>query len=119
MSQYLDHMGMLYAAFNVRLGQGQAQNASLEGAIDIIGRVVTYFEVTVNRAKELQNLKQTAVTNGPQGTISAKTLNYVKMIKAKLLHLSDIMAEINPNYMNHILMSVFPFSLFNVSCVPK
>ena len=78
---------------------------SLESAIDIIGRVVTYMETTVHRTNELQSINQTSVSNGQQGTISAKTLNSVKMIRAELSYLCEILMDINPDYLPHIEMT--------------
>ena len=88
MTKYLAHPGMLYTAFNVHLRHGHAQNESLESATDINGRMVTYMEATVHRAKEMQRINQTSVSNGQQGTISANTVNSLKMIRAELSYIS-------------------------------
>ena len=40
----------------------------------------TYLKATVSKVKEDNNLKETATTNGPQGTVSQKTQQSVQLL---------------------------------------
>ena len=62
----------------------------------------TYLKSTVSKVKENNNLKETATTNGPQGTVSQKTQQSVHLLLRGLNRLLENINAINPEFAKHI-----------------
>ena len=80
--ELLSALGDLYSAFGIhsKAIQGTSGEAALTDAIDKVEVVNTFVQKHVAEAKRVQNLSASFATNGPQGTISAKTQLSVKML---------------------------------------
>ncbi len=88
---------------------------SLESAIDKIAHTETNLTETVQAAKDLQDIQISR--NGPEGTVSKKTVDSVKMIHKDLLQLLEIIA-INPGYEQPINMDTcLTISVENIHAV--
>ena len=63
----------------------------------------TYLKSTVSKVKEGNNLKETATTNGPRGTVSEKMQQSVYLLLRGVNRLlENINAILNPEFAKHI-----------------
>ena len=99
--QFLSHLGKLYEAFNVHIKGQPFEKQGLAGAIGKVREVNNYLVEIIRAAKEDQNLQK--ATNGPEGTVSKKTVSSVNMILTELLQLQNMLA-VNPAYIQEIDM---------------
>ena len=76
---FLDSLGMLYHAFSMHFKHHQYKIMPLTDAQENVNLVSNYLLNTVNTVKS--KLDTTRELNGPEGTISSKTLESVIMIK--------------------------------------
>ena len=67
-----------------------------------VNEINTYRKATVSEVKEDNNLKETATTNGPQGTVSQKTQQSVQLLLKGVNLLLENINTINPEFAKHI-----------------
>ena len=65
-------------------------------------KINTYLRSTVSKVKEDNDLKETAATNGPQGTVSQKTQQSVQLLLRGINRLLENINMINPEFVEHI-----------------
>ena len=92
---FLDSLGKLYHAFSVHLNDHQHKIMPLTDAQENVNLVSNYLLDTGKTVKS--KLDTTRELNGPEGTISSKTLKSVIMIKNGLIRISDNIKKININ----------------------
>ena len=67
----LKNLGSLYNSFGIHAKGAEATHISLHDAATNVSNICSYFKNTVTDVKETKRIA--GVTNGPEGTISAKT----------------------------------------------
>ena len=90
---FLDSLGKLYHAFSVHLKHHQYKIMPLTDAQENVNLVSNYLLDTVNTVTSKPDT--TRELNGPEGTISSKTLKSIIMIKNGLTRISDNIKKIN------------------------
>ena len=79
-----------------------AQHITPQQMVQKVNELNTYLKATVSRVKEDNNLKETATTNGPQGTVSQKTQLSVQLLLRGVNRLLENISTINPEFAKHI-----------------
>ena len=69
---FLHTLGSLYDSFGIGAQTVNAVQLSLQDAVNNVSHVNEYRN-TVAEVKQHYNMKETAATNGPEGTVSKKT----------------------------------------------
>ena len=67
-----------------------------------VNEINIYLKATVSKVKEDNNMKETATTNGPQGTVSQKTQQSVQLLLRGVNRLLENINTINPEFAKHI-----------------
>ena len=67
-----------------------------------VNELNNYLKSTVSKVKEDNNLKETATTNGPQGTVSHKMQQSVHLLLRKLNRFLENINAIHSEYAKHI-----------------
>ena len=67
-----------------------------------VNEINTYLKATVSKVKEDNNLKETATTNGPEGTVSQRTQQSVQLLLRGVNRLLENINTINPEFARHI-----------------
>lgn len=66
-TQFLKHLGLLYDSFRITCKGTIAQDVTPQQMVQKVNKINTYLQATLSKVKE------TATTNGSQGTVSQKT----------------------------------------------
>ena len=72
-TQFLKHLGLLYGSFGITCKGNIPQHFTPQQMVQKVNEINTELKATASKVKEDSNLKETATTNGPQGTVSQKT----------------------------------------------
>lgn len=96
MIQFLHHLGLLYQAFSVHLKNKKVPKYSIDDAVEKVNTVLQYLQRTVYDVKTLTGTTKT--TNGPEGTVSDKTIKSVDMIHKELQHMGEVLQFVNPQF---------------------
>ena len=114
-ADFLNVLSKLYATFNVHLDKGN-HPLTLQNAVDNLRDIKHYLETTVLKAKELQGIH--TVTNGPQGTISSKTVGSVQMLQHEMEHLHQTLLVLSPNFIQFLdLRSCITIAVENLHAI--
>ena len=110
--KYLQNMWLFLSAFNLT---GTTTRLSFD---ETVTRVQHYYAFHEEASLKVQGIKgSTSQTQGPDGTLSATTLNSVKMILEGLTRLSTKVMELNPNFIQHFdvesLLTLFVENFFS------
>ena len=81
-TKFLKHLSLLYDSFGITCRGTIAQHITPQQMVQKVNELNTYLKATVSKVKEdsCSNLKETATTNGPQGTVSQKTQESVELL---------------------------------------
>ena len=96
-TQFLKH-----DSFGITCKGTIAQHISPQQMVQKVNEINTYLKATVSKVKENDYLKETATTNGPQGTVSQKTQQSVHLLLRGVNRLSENINTINPEFAKHI-----------------
>ena len=85
---------------------------------ETVTRVQHYYAFHEEASLKVQGIKgSTSQTQGPEGTLSATTLNSVKMILERLTRLRTKVMDLNPNFIQHLdvesLLTLFVENFFS------
>ena len=102
--KYLQNLWLFLSAFNLT---GTTTRLSFD---ETVTRIQHYYAFHEEASLKVQGIKgSTSQTQGPDGTLSATTLNSVKMILTKVV-------ELNPNFIQHLnvesLLTLFVENFF-------
>ena len=75
---------------------------SLQDAVNNVSSVNEYIKNTVAEVKQQHNMKETAATNGPEGTVSKKTQVSLVLLEQGMRRLHDNVKNINEEYLGDI-----------------
>ena len=110
--KYLQNLWLFLSAFNLT---GTTTRLSFD---ETVTRVQHYYAFHVEASLKVQGIKgSTSQTQGPDGTLSATTLNSVKMILEGLTRLRTKVMGLNPNFIQHLdvvsLLTLFVEDFFS------
>ena len=110
--KYLQNLWLFLSAFNLT---GTTTRLSFD---ETVTRVQHYYAFHEEASLKVQGIKgSTSQTQGPDGTLSATTLNSVKMILEGLTRLRTKVMELNPNFIQHLdvesLLKLFVENVFS------
>ena len=110
--KYLQNLWLFLSAFNLT---GTTTRLSFD---EKVTRVQHYYAFHEEASLKVQGIKgSTSQTQGPDGTLSATTLNSVKMILEGLTRLRTKVMELNPNFIQHLdvesLLTLFVENFFS------
>ena len=94
--EFLENLGKFYRAFSVHFKRQQIEKHPLKEAHQMVQGVSSYFKSMVDEVKT--TLKSNRVTNGPEGTIAAKTATSLDLVEKGLQRLDANFSETNPDY---------------------
>ncbi|EDO40171.1 predicted protein [Nematostella vectensis] len=92
---FLENLGLLYDAFEIHCKGRTPERVSLQSVKEKIANVDSYVQGMVKKVK--QRLKDSSATDGPQGTVSQKTVLSVS-VKKGIERLCKNVVDINPQY---------------------
>ena len=75
---------------------------SLQDAVNNVSSVNEYIKNTVAEVKQQHNMKETAATNGPEGTVLKKTQVSLVLLEQGMRRLQDNVKNINEEYLGDI-----------------
>ena len=90
-AKFLRAIGAIYEAFSVHNKGGSYEKKTTEEAIGLVRHCKTVLEEHAYQIRAESNI--TGALNGPQGHVSAKTVNSVKLMEWGLGRLTDILGE--------------------------
>ena len=97
LNKYLQNLCLFLSSFSLT---GKTTRLSFDEAVT---RVQHYYAFHEEASLKVQGIKgSTSQTQGPDGTLSAATLNSVKMIPEGLTRLRTKVMELNPNFIQHL-----------------
>ena len=67
-----------------------------------VSHVNEYIRNTVAEVKQNYNMKETAATNGPEGTVSKKTQVSLELLEQGMRGLQDNIKNINQEYLDDV-----------------
>ena len=110
--KYLQNLWLFLSAFNLT---GTTTRLSFD---ETVTRVQHYYSFYEDVSLKVQGIKgSTSQTQGPYGTLSATTLNSVKMILEGLTRLRTKVVELSPNFIQHLdvvsLLTLFVEDFFS------
>ena len=110
--KYLQNLWLFLSAFNLT---GTTTRLSFD---ETVTRVQHYYAFQEEASLKVQGIKgSTSQTKGPDGTLSATTLNSVKMILEGLTRLRTKVMELNANFIQHLgvesLLTLFVENFFS------
>ena len=106
--KYLQNLWLFLSAFNLT---GATTRLSFD---ETVTRVQHYYAFHEEASLKVQGIKgSTSQTQGPYGTLSATTLNSVKMILEGLTRLRIKVTELNPIFIQHLDVESLSLSLLN------
>ena len=95
--KYLQNLWLFQSAFNLT---GTTTRLSFDETVSCVQHYYAFHE---EASLKVQGIKgSTSQTQGPDGTLSATTLNSVKMILEGLTRLRTKVMELNPNFIQHL-----------------
>ena len=89
--KFLRAIGVMYEAFSVHNKGGSYEKKTTEEAIGLVRHCKTVLEEHACQIRAESNI--TGALNGPQGHVSAKTVNSVQLMEWGLRRLADILGE--------------------------
>ena len=110
--KYLQNLWLFQSAFNLT---GTTTRLSFD---ETVTRVQHYYAFHEEASLKVHGIKgSTSQTQGPDWTLSATTLNSVKMILEGLTRLRTKVMELNPNFIQHLdvvsLLTLFVEDFFS------
>ena len=94
--EFLENLGTLYRAFSVHHKHQQHKNCTLKEAHQMVKTVSSYCNATVENVKSSNGI--TSTTNGPQGTIAAKTAASLSLLENGLQRLDKNIDILSPRF---------------------
>ena len=94
--EFLENLGKLYRAFSVHHKHQQHENCTLKEAHQMVKAVSSYCNGTVENVKSRNGI--TSTTNGPQGTIAAKTVVSLSLLENGLERLDKNIDVLSPTF---------------------
>ena len=95
-NKFLQNLGNLYRAFSVHHKQQEHKICTLKEALQMVKAVSSYCDGTIEDVKESSGIKST--TNGPQGTIAAKTAASLNLLEKDLERLDKNIDKLSPGF---------------------
>ena len=92
--KFLENLGKLYQAFSVHQKHKRTHTSTLQEAGEMMKSVSGYLQGTVQSVQTL--LGNSKETNGPEETVTSKTIRSVNMINQGLTRLQSNIAKLNP-----------------------
>ena len=94
--EFLENLGKLYRVFSVPHKHQQHENCTLKEAHQMVKEVSSYCNGTVENVKSRTGI--TSTTNGPQGTIAAKTVVSLSLLENGLERLDKNIDVLSPTF---------------------
>ena len=92
--EFLENLGKLYRAFSVHHKNQQHEDCTLKEAHQMVKAVSSYCNGTTENVKSRNHI--TSTTNGPQGTVSAKTAVSLSLLEKGLERLDKNTDTLSP-----------------------
>lgn len=99
---FLRTLGSLYDSLGIGAQTVNAVQLSLQDAVNNVSHVNEYIRNTVAEVKQHYNMKETAATNGPEGTVSKKTQVSLELLEQGMRRLQDNIKNINEEYLDDV-----------------
>ncbi len=97
-AKFLRAIGALYEAFSIHAKAALYETKTINEAIDLVRHCKTTLEVYENEICVESNI--TGALNGPQGTVSAKTVDSIQLMEWGLQRLANILAKYDYQCLN-------------------
>ncbi|XP_014674326.1 PREDICTED: uncharacterized protein LOC106814524 [Priapulus caudatus] len=97
---FLQSLGSLYDTFKIHVKGCTATDCRLDEAVANVEQIKVKQHGIIRTAKESQGITQQ--TNGPQGTISAKTALSLELLEHGMKNMQQLVLEVNPNFIENI-----------------
>ena len=105
MCKFLKELNALYQVFGVHLKKKKAEWYSLEEAIPPLERL---YEFCISWIKDVQQcMGKECVTQGPEGTVSRKSVQSLELMSLSLKRVQEIINKVNPSYSTQIKLLSF------------
>jgi hypothetical protein len=101
LSQYLFHLNKFAVTFGIHQKGKPKLLLHLDEIIQNLEDICRFDVQCVNAVREQLRLSDTAILQGPQGTVSQVTLDDQQRLIKALKQLKDIFMKINPDYVQH------------------
>lgn len=99
---FLRTLGSLYDSLGIGAQTVNAVQLSLQDAVNNVSHVNEYIRNTVAEVEQHYNMKETAATNGPEGTVSKKTQVSLELLEQGMRRLQDNIKNINQEYLDDV-----------------
>lgn len=103
---FLKMLGCLYESFGIHSkvskGMSVGNASSLENAKENVAKVNKYVQDTVTKVKEHYHMKESSLTNGPEGTISHQTQTSLDLLNKGINRLCKNLTDINPRFADDV-----------------
>lgn len=94
--EFLQNLGQLYRAFSVHQKHQQHEKFTLKEAHQMVKAVSVYCKGTIENVKANKGI--TSTTNGPQGTVAAKTALSLSLLEKGLERLDKNICTLSPGF---------------------
>jgi hypothetical protein len=105
---FLKMLGCLYESFGIHSkvskGMSVGNASSLENAKENLAKVNKYVQDIVTKVKEHYHMKESSVTNGPEGTISHQTQTSLNLLNKGINRLCKNLTDINPRFADDVAL---------------
>ncbi|CAB4045052.1 Hypothetical predicted protein, partial [Paramuricea clavata] len=105
---FLKMLGCLYESFGIHSkvskGMSVGNASSLENVKENVAKVNKYVQDTVTKVKEHYHMKESSVTNGPEGTISHQTQTSLDLLNKGINRLCKNLTDINPRFADDVAL---------------
>ena len=100
---FLYHLGLIYDSFGITCKGSTPAQMTPELVVSNVRKVHQYFQSTVRKVKESNQLKEDASTNGPQGTVSKKTQISIELLLKGMTNLMINLEKVNPEFKYNVV----------------
>ena len=100
---FLYHLGLIYDSFGITCKGSTPAQMTPELVVSNVRKVQQYFQSTVRKVKESNQLKEDASTNGPQGTVSKKTQISIELLLKGMTNLMINLEKVNPEFKYNVV----------------
>ena len=97
-TKFLEYLGKFYKTFSVHLKHQNYDNLSLPDAVESLKTCADYFSAIKYEAINFRQLEPNKVTNGPEGTVSNKTLKSIEILASGLQNLKTKLTFFGKDY---------------------
>ena len=115
---FLRNVGCLHDSFGIGARTIDAVQLSLQDAVCNVSSVNAYIKNTVAEVRQYYKMKETAATDGPEGTVSSKTQESLVLLERGTEQLRDNVKNVNEDYLGDIdLCTLLTTQLENLRAV--